>query len=206
MTSLLAPGKPVEAPATLGTPPSPVQPPEVPSRPVLGKQRLKLSPRETVQALTSGRQQQREARVHAEAWYQALREWGTVNERGEYLSGAGPRRSSGRMQVVGIGSYGGPPGGFITYSRLHTPLGWVSESNVTALCNADPLLSEVRRGAGLATLMHASGRGWAGERARAYARAVLRLAAVLGDPRAGECLQHLVFAEDSSTISVDSQE
>lgn len=142
----------------------------------------------------SARQQQREARMYAEQWYQALREWITVT-RSDLVTGDGPRRSSGRQMVPVVGNWGGSPWSSVTYTLIETPMGRVSQSAVARLCSADEWLSEVQKGEGLATLIHASGRGWAGQRAREYGRAALQLAAALGDPCAEE-LQHLVFAED----------
>lgn len=144
---------------------------------------------------TGTRAQQREARAYAELWWQALREWDAQSGM-EVVSSRNLYSTRPPSQNPTVGQY--TSGGSITELRfrvLHTPIGLVSESRVAALCNADPLLEEVRRGKGLATLIHASGRGWAGKRAREYGAAVLGLARDLGDAKAAEVLT-LVFAEE----------
>ncbi|ALW89631.1 hypothetical protein [Deinococcus actinosclerus] len=141
---------------------------------------------EVTSGLVSIRQQQRDARAEAEAWYRALQAWDTAREGGEIVVGAGPRPSkTSRMQVVGIGQYGGPPGGAIWYTKLRLPHAWVSESAVAALCNTDPLLGRIREGQGPATLLRETGAFvHPVDRAREYALAVLTLGAQLGDTRA----------------------
>lgn len=144
---------------------------------------------------SSKRGQQRQARAYAEAWWQALREW-DARAGAELVSSRNLYSTRPPSQNSTVGQYAsGGSSTVLTFRVLRTPLGLVSESRVAALCNADPLLEEVRRGAGLATLIHASGRGWAGQRARQYGAAVLGLARDLGDTQAAEIL-HLVFAED----------
>ncbi|MFT2719723.1 hypothetical protein ACMT4L_06915 [Deinococcus sp. A31D244] len=176
-------------------------------------QRRRTSPQarqEVTQTLGSIRQQQRDARAHAERIYQAVRAWETSSNAGELVPSGGPRTGkTSRMQVVGIGQYGGPPCAVLFISRLHLPHGSVSERAAAEICNADPLLERVRAGGGLATLVQE--RGWHQHRADAlaYAKAVLRLAAILGDSRADEALS-IIHALDpankSATLSVSSQE
>ena len=165
---------------------------------------------EVTEALGSIRQQQRDARAYAERVYQAVRAWETSNNAGELVPSGGPRPSkTSRMQVVGIGQYGGPPCAVLFISRLHLPHGSVSERAAAEICNADPLLGRIRAGGGLATLVQE--RGWHQHRADAlaYAKSVLQLAEALGDNRAGEALR-IIHALDSvnksATLSVSSQE
>ncbi|THF88408.1 hypothetical protein E7T09_04160 [Deinococcus sp. KSM4-11] len=145
------------------------------------------------------RQLARQARSLAERWYQALRAWDT-RISSEVLSSnlAPPNGSGGNMRVVGVGNYG-LAGATITYSHVHTPLGWISENALAATLRQHDgqLLDRIRAGQGLSTLLHASGRGWAGEQARNYARTALSVAASLGDPEALTCLQALTNAEES---------
>lgn len=158
------------------------------------RRRASPAARETVtQALGSIRQQQRDARAYAERVYQAVRAWDTSNNAGELVPSGGPRPSkTSRMQVVGIGQYGGPPCAVLFISRLHLPHGSVSERAAAEICNADPLLGRIRAGGGLASLLREGGR-WHQHRedAQAYARAVLRMAEVLGDHRAKTALETL---------------
>lgn len=175
-------------------------------------QRRRATPQarqEVTQALGNIRQQQRDARAHAEVWYQALRAWET-SETDKVKVHYGPAKAS-TMRVVGIGNYStsgtGQGGSFWAgVEMVHLPNGLHRSNLVGGMCSADPLLSELHRGAGLATLMHASGRGWAGARARAYARAVLGLAVALGDEQARTHAQALAHAEETRTISVESQD
>lgn len=128
----------------------------------------------------SPRQQQREARNRAEHWYQALREWYVVT-RGEVVPrDLSPKRSNTRLMVPVVGNWGSGGVGLWT-AQVLTPLGWVSESRLAHLCNADPLLCRVRSGGGLSSLIHSSGTGWNGHKARAYAVAALSLAVAVGD-------------------------
>lgn len=188
LNSLLAPGKPQEAqrpPApTLPAPPTP----EAPQRPAPGRQRLRLSPRQTVEALTSGRQATREARGYAEVWYQALRKWRVFD--GDTVRVSRGSSSASRMRVVGVGNWGGSAGAFGSYlaaeAMLSTPVGGLPVTRV-ALAITDQgsrELERIRAGQGPESLIHQNGRGWNGESARAYAAAVLALAAALGDEQA----------------------
>lgn len=187
--------------------PDPTPAPSLPPQPQEEAPERRTAPRvwRTLQTpegtVPNARTLAREARAHAEAWYQALREWETHTKGGDLVYGTGPRNpKTGRMQVVGVGSYGGPPVAALSYTTVRTPLGWLSESSVAQAMSrsGEELLEPIRRGAGLATLIHASGRGWAGEQARAYGRAVLRLAAGLGDSPAAFHLSQLQNEEKPS--------
>lgn len=176
------------------------------------RRRASPAARETVtQALGSIRQQQRDARAYAERWYQALRAWET-SETDKVKVFWGPARAS-TMRVVGIGSYstsGTSQGGsgWAGVEMVHLPNGQQRSNLVGGMCSADPLLSEIHRGAGLASLLHHTGRGWAypSDRAQAYAAAVLGLAVALGDQQARVHAQALAFAQAARTISVESQD
>ncbi|GHG21544.1 hypothetical protein GCM10017784_11330 [Deinococcus indicus] len=166
---------------------------------------------EVTQALGSIRQQQRDARAHAEVWYQALRAWET-SETDKVKVHYGPARAS-TMRVVGIGNYStsgtGQGGSFWAgVEMVHLPNGLHRSNLVGGMCSADPLLSELHRGAGMGSLLHHSGRGWADPKARAmaYADAVLGLAVALGDEPARTHAQALAFARMARTISVESQD
>lgn len=138
----------------------------------------------------SPRQQQRAARSHAERWYQAVREWQTSTS-----SELVPRttRSSGAGRMVAIvGNYGRGQA-TLTFSKVYTPLGWLSESAVAqAISRAGGLLERVREGKGLSSLIDERG-GWHPQKGRAleYARAALALAVELGDTAAGAHLAEI---------------
>ncbi|WP_088249198.1 hypothetical protein [Deinococcus indicus] len=178
-------------------------------------QRRRASPQarqEVTQALGSIRQQQRDARAYAEVWYQALRAWET-SETDRVKVHYGPAKAS-TMRVVGIGNYStsgtGQGGSFWAgVEMVHLPNGLHRSNLVGSMCSADPLLSEIHRGAGIASLLHHSGQGgWAypRDRAQAYATAVLDLAVALGDKQARVHAQALAFAQSARTISVESQD
>ncbi|GAA3997228.1 hypothetical protein GCM10022631_04670 [Deinococcus rubellus] len=143
-----------------------------------------------------------EARAHAEAWLQSIREW-HVKSSQAIVVGDGPARSNiGRMQVVGIGSYGGPPGGAFVLQKLSTPIGWLSERAVgeTITRSKQPCLERLRKGGGPSTLIDDRG-GWRSDREMALtcAAALLTLAAELGD---GQAQHHLeVVRRVASTSS-----
>lgn len=144
----------------------------------------------------SDRERMREVRAHAEDWYQALREW-QVFESEPVRIFMGPAKTS-RMRVVGIAMGSGPGDSYLSSMELVSlPNGAHRSATVSAYCNSDPLLGRIRAGASPASLMHQSGRGWGypSETAQAYAAAVLKLAAALGDGRARVDLQHLAFAQ-----------
>lgn len=177
-------------------------------------QRRRATPQarqEVTRALGSIRQQQRDARAHAEVWYQALRAWET-SETDKVKVHYGPAKAS-TMRVVGIGNYStsgtGQGGSFWAgVEMVHLPNGLHRSNLVGGICTADPLLSELHRGAGISSLLHHSGRGWAfpSDRAQAYASAVLGLAVALGDEQARVHAQALAFAQLARTISVESQD
>ena len=152
----------------------------------------------------SSRQQQRDARNRAEAWYQAIRGWETRT-----TSELVPRTSlgsggAGRMTVI-VGNYGRGQA-TLTYRRVYTPLGWLSESAVgAAISRQGGYLDRVRQGQGLSSLIHSNGRGWNGPDAKAYALEVLALAAELGDQQAIH-QRDLLNVGETDTILVDSQE
>lgn len=152
----------------------------------------------------SSRQQQRDARNRAEAWYQAIRGWETRT-----TSELVPRTSlgsggAGRMTVI-VGNYGRGQA-TLTYRRVYTPLGWLSESAVgAAISRQGGYLERVRQGQGLSSLIHSNGRGWNGPDAKAYALEVLALAAELGDQQAIH-QRDLLNVGETDTILVDSQE
>lgn len=165
---------------------------------------VRRRPDGAAQAEVSSRQLQRDARALAEAWLQALREWDVHQTTRVISSRTASGGGGGNMRFM-VGQYTSGSGSVsagLSVRELSTPVGWVAESAVVRRCAADPLLSEVQEGRGLATLIHASGRGWAGQRAREYAAVLLALAHNLGDTKATEVL-HLAFAEDRDTLSVE---
>lgn len=190
MTALLT-GKPVapqQTPVRATTPPLT---PEAPQRPARERRRYE-TPTRQVHREWGKREQQREARARAEEWWQALRRWQVRDGGMLVISGGGPKGGAKRQMTPVVGNWAEKPWGHCLYTEIHTPLGWISERAVARLCSADPLLSRVRGGGGLATLCDERG-GWNrnGEQARAYARAVLTLADQLGDERAGSLLHQI---------------
>lgn len=152
--------------------------------------------------LVGNRQAQRDARTYVAPWWQAIREWDKHSDGGDLVIGSGKRRpSAGRMQVVGVGDWSGAPTGAVWHTKLHTPLSWVSESTV-AQAISGPLECLWGRG-GLATLIHASGRGWASDAARTAGAATLALSQE--DQKALGHLSHLPSVEDRPTLFVNSQ-
>lgn len=156
----------------------------------------KLTPRETTQALTSGRQQMREARAYAEEWYQALKAWDLAQQYEVVPRDLSPKRSSPRQMtpVVGNWSNGGVA---LRTAQVRTPMGWVSESMLSRACNTDPLLGRIRLGVSLVSLIDERG-GWASPRDRAveYAVAVLGVGWTLGDGLAAFHLSYLQKSGD----------
>lgn len=136
------------------------------------------------------REQQREARALAEEWWQALRRW-ELKPGEEITAYYGNPKPSG-MRLVGI-AMGSAVGNSYTTNveMVALPCGLREASKVGQLCAANPHLAELYRGAGLATLLHSNGRGWASQRARECGQAVLALASALGGDT-----QHLVFVAD----------
>lgn len=147
------------------------------------------------------REQQREARAHGEAWYQALRRWDVEEVPLAPCERGSPQ--SRTMQVVGIGAYSsrrgpalGGNGGVARYVRTPGPhrltereigaeITAMTRSASADLADLGDLLERVRGETSLCSLADERG-GWASpkERALRYARAVLTLAVRLGDPRA----------------------
>lgn len=131
--------------------------------------------------------QRRTARRHAEAWWQALRQWQTRPAR-ELV----PRTRTGSggesaMRVVGVGNYGRGQA-VLHYRQILTPAGWLSEAAVVALINesGSEHLERVRHERGLTTLLRAGGRF--AKRGADAARDVLELAELLGDEQAANSL------------------
>lgn len=152
----------------------------------LGRRALSQDPHSITEAL-SGRAQRKAARDYAEAWWQAVRAWETA-----YRAELVPRTSigsggAGRMTPI-VGNYGRGQA-MLPVTEVRTPIGWVSESRLGKLLGEHDELVRLRSGAGLVSLIHPNGRGWRDENAPAYAAAVLRVAADLGDDRARAALQ-----------------
>jgi len=134
-----------------------------------------------------------EARAHAEAWLQAVRNWHTRSSGGFLVDGSGPRRaSSSRMQVVAVGGLGGPPIAALRFQQVSTPIGWLSESAVGAAItrSKQSCLERLQQGGGPSTLLDHAGR-WRGDRDATLicAAAVLALAVELGDSQAQQHLE-----------------
>jgi hypothetical protein len=153
-------------------------------------------PGPAVREFISARQQMQSARAHAEAWYQALRD-PQYQLRSDLVSPERHGGGGGRMVPVAMGS-SSSMGSSILYTQIHTPLGWLSERAVSEAMRkaADPMLEPIKRGMGLGSLIHHSGRGWAGDQAKAYAHAVLTVAVALGDPAALAHISQLSNARD----------
>lgn len=207
LTDLLtadATGKPQEAREALAPSHPPPQPAEAPSRPAPGRQRLKLSPAQTVQALTNGRTVVREARLYAEAWYQALREWHSESRTESLPRNLAPKVPPKRQMTPVVGNWGA---GDVDLSsrQVWTPMGWASEVALArAISREAGVLERVRVGGGLNSLVDERG-GWArhGDRARGYALAVLDLAVALGDDKARQHRQALEqYAKSLKSASI----
>lgn len=153
--------------------------------------RYRTAARDQVERLTAPRRRAAEARAYAEEWYQALREWHLLERRAELVPSPTPQRRGGRMRVVGCGGIPAPEA-WIHGHLMRTPIGEVSERAVARLCEGNEHLERLRAGRGLVSLCREEG-GWNRERdaALAYARAVLTLAAALGDERAAKVLPAL---------------
>lgn len=154
--------------------------------------RKKLSPRETIAALTVGRTQAREARQYAEAWYQALRAWDvrevTIPHSFHY------EPSEDGPEFLTLGSNAPLPTRY-----LQTPIGEFTEGEIGALITTmsrspipeqkqlGKMLDKLRheRGTAMATLLQ-GGSSWHQNRERAvrYAVAVLTLAVQVRDEAA----------------------
>lgn len=142
----------------------------------------------------SPRQQQRDARAYAEAWYAALRIWETRSNGQLVPRGLTPRSSKTRLMQPVVGNWGAGDI-LLRHTEVSTPMGWVSEAALSRLCNGDELLGRIRGGQGPASLLRPNGT-WIHpmERAQAYGVAVLRLASALGNPRAGVLALHCAAA------------
>lgn len=155
----------------------------------LGRRSLSRDPHEITEAL-SGRAQRKAARDYAEAWWQAVRAWEVKTFSDLVFPDGGSHTSGSYFEPVTMGrSSSGNMMGGVLYTHVRTPLGWVSESHLGRLLGEHDELVRLRTGAGLASLIHPNGRGWNNENALAYAAAVLRVAAELGDDRARAALQ-----------------
>lgn len=189
MRDLLAISSPVEtrqAPASPDTlPPTP----EAPQKPARERRRFE-TPTRQVHREWGKRERERERRDLAEQWWQALRRW-QIKPGAEITAYYGNPKPSG-MRVLGIAMGSAAANSYTTNVELVVlPNGLHEAALVGRMCAANPHLTELYRGAGLATLIHSNGRGWASQRARECGQAVLALAAVLGGDT-----QHLVFVAD----------
>lgn len=141
---------------------------------------------------TPARDRRREARTHAEAWYQALCDWDLVT-RSDVVFPDHPRaaKPSRLRPIVG---QGGVTGGTLRYTSVRTPIGDVSEACLTRALfpHQGSELERLRAGTSLASLVDERG-GWASPRESAlrYAALVLTVAEAVGDPLAGGHLRTL---------------
>ena len=127
------------------------------------------------------REHERQRRDLAEQWWQALRQWDTEEGQEIRVYYGNPKPSG--MRLVGIAIGTAVSNSYTTHEELvKLPNGTHPAALVGRLCAANPHLAELHRGAGLATLIHSSGRGWASQRARECGMAVLELADSLGSP------------------------
>ncbi|SMB93340.1 hypothetical protein [Deinococcus hopiensis] len=154
--------------------------------------RKKLTPRQTIQALTSGRTQAREAREYAERWYQALRGWDVREVEIPYSFHYEPSEEG--LEFLTLGSNVRAPTRY-----LQTPIGEFTEGEVGALITTmsrslvpeqkqlGKMLDKLRheRHNCMARLLREDGRlHQHPERAVRYAVAVLTLAVQLRDEKA----------------------
>lgn len=168
--------------------------------------------RQTVQALTSGRTAQRQAREYAEAWYQALRRWDVrMYEVAKEASSGG-----GSAVLLTSGSVGSREAWYLvtptdarTITEVETArtISLWEASSIPAQEKAGDLLRRIREGVSPVSLCDERG-GWASPRQRsmAYAVAVLTLAVTLGDREAETHLLRLRKSVDSPTVFVDSEQ
>lgn len=188
MTALLT-GKPVERqqePVRATTPPPT---PEATQKPARERRRYE-TPTRQVHREWGKREQERERRDLAEQWWQALRRW-QIKPGAEITAYYGNPKPSG-MRLVGIAMGSSAGNSYQTQVEMVVlPNGLHEAALVGRMCAASPHLAELYRGAGLATLLHSNGRGWASQRARECGAAVLELADSLGGDT-----QHLVFVAD----------
>lgn len=173
MTALLT-GQPTEPQRT----PLKAETPEAPSQPARERRRFE-TPTRQVHREWGKREQERERRDLAEQWWQALRRWEL--KPGETITAYYGNPKPSGMQLVGIALGSSAGNSYQTQVEMVVlPCGLREAKLVGQLCAANPHLAELYRGAGLATLIHSSGRGWAGQRARECGAAVLQLADSLG--------------------------
>ncbi|GGB71397.1 hypothetical protein GCM10008019_29480 [Deinococcus soli (ex Cha et al. 2016)] len=141
------------------------------------------------------RERERAARDHAEGYYQALRAWDVHQTDMEQLPREkGKGSGGGRMRPV-VGNWSSAPYDLST-REVAMPGRDVPESILAQLVNTDPILSAIRDGTTLATLLDPRG-GWHPNKPQAvkYAHAALTLAFHLGDRHAQEYLRTLPIAE-----------
>lgn len=176
MTALLT-GQSTEAQRTPLKAETPPPTPEAPQPPARERRRYE-TPTRQVHREWGKREQQRERRDLAEQWWQALRRW-QIKPGEEITAYYGNPKPSG-MRVLGIAMGSAAANSYTTNVELVVlPNGLHEAALVGRMCAASPHLAELYRGAGLATLLHSNGRGWANQRARECGQAVLELADTL---------------------------
>lgn len=159
--------------------------PTTPARPIHRRTDLDSHARQQLD-----RTAERQARAHAERWYQALRQWRPISRPGDKVEKLTVSSGGGNMVAV-TGNWASAPR-YLDRCTIDTPIGEKNAQDLAALCNADPTLSDIRAGVTLATLSDPRG-GWNRYKQSAvqYAHVVLCLAFYLGDPHAQEHLRHL---------------
>ena len=147
------------------------------------------------------RERERRARAYAEQYYQALRDWKVYTNGPEEVLSRRDAPVSGsagaRMRPI-LGNWASSPIRVQEY-LVHMPPSLkrvVPEPTLAALCNQSPVLSAIREGRTLSSLVDPRG-GWHQHKDRAMqlAHAVLTLAYHLGDERAQEHLRSIPIAE-----------
>ncbi|MVN88492.1 hypothetical protein GO986_17255 [Deinococcus sp. HMF7620] len=111
------------------------------------------------------RERERAAREAAEGYYQALRTWRVWQGRLEELPRERREGGGGRMRPV-VGNWASAPYDLRTREVELPGRRTVPESTLAALVNADEMLSAIREGRTLATLLEPRG-GWSREKAQA---------------------------------------
>lgn len=173
-----------------------------PGEPEASQRPVRRRPDGAAQAEVSSRQQQRDARAYAESWWRAIREWETFTGGGLLVIGERSRSGSGRQMVPVVGNWSGTPAAVLEYTKVRTPMGWISETALALACNASEVLSKLRDGGGMGSLIHSSGQGWNGKEALGHGVLVLRVAARLGDQTANHHLDLLKLGK-IATIFVE---